>query len=163
MSSTLTRWDPFAELASMRSAMDRIFDHSLSRFPSLRTNGEEIAASDLALDVYETNDEFVVKAAVPGIDPKDVDISVDDDVLTIRGDYERRDQVDEDRYLRRELHWGGFARQLRLPPTVDAEHANASFENGILTLTLPKKPEARARVIKITPHGVIAGPDKAKN
>jgi len=162
MSSTLTRWDPFAELASMRSAMDRIFDHSLSRFPSFRGNGEELGTPEVALDLYETNDEFVVKAAVPGIDPKDVDISVDEDVLTIRGEYERRGQVDEDRYLRRELHWGSFARQLRLPPTVDAEHASASFENGILTLTLPKKPEARARVIKITPQGMITAPDEAK-
>ncbi len=155
MPTTLTRWDPFAELANMRSTMDRIFDHSPGRFPSFRNDGDELSTAGLALDVYESNDEFVVKAAVPGIDPKDVDISVDEDVLTIKGAYAQREQVDEERYLRRELRWGNFARQLRLPPTVDADHASATFENGILTLTLPKKAEARARVIKITPQGVI--------
>ena len=89
------------------------------------------------------------------MDPKDVDISIDEDVLTIKGEYNQREEVDEDRYLRRELHWGGFSRQLRLPPTVDAGKADAMFENGVLTLKLPKKPESRTKVIHITPKGVI--------
>jgi len=120
--------------------------------PAIFRNGEDLGVSNLSLDVYETPENFVVKAAVPGMAPEDVDISVEDDVLTIKGEHEQKEEVTEDNYLRHELRWGSFQRSLRLPPTVDAEKADAAFENGVLTLTLPKKPEARARSIKITPH-----------
>ena len=145
MPGNLTRWDPANDLANMRSAMDRLFDRPFGRMPAIFRNGEELGMSNLNLDVYETPENFVVKAAVPGMAPEDVDISVEDDVLTIKGEHEQKDEVNEDHYLRHELRWGSFQRSLRLPPTVDAEKADASFENGVLTLTLPKKPEARAR------------------
>jgi HSP20 family protein len=146
-----------AELASMRNVMDRLFDQSFGRLPAFRGVGEDFGPATLGLDVYETNDEFVVRAAVPGVDPKDIDITVEEDVLTIRGEFQAKDEVQEDHYLRRELRYGSFQRSLRLPPTVEAEKAQASFEHGMLKLTLPKKPEARARSIKITPQGVIGG------
>ncbi|MFN0146728.1 MAG: Hsp20/alpha crystallin family protein [Dehalococcoidia bacterium] len=155
MATTLTRWDPFSELASMRSVMDRLFDQSFGRFPALRNGGEELGAAALGLDVFETNEEYVVKAAIPGVDPKDVDIQVEDDVLTIKGEFQQKDEANEENYLRRELRYGAFQRSLRLPPTVDAEKAAASFEHGVLKLTLPKKAEARAKTIKITPTGVL--------
>jgi HSP20 family protein len=157
MPNTLTRWDPFAEMTAMRSMMDRLFDQSFGRFPALARNGEELGSATLGLDVYETGEDLVVKAAVPGIDPKDIDISVDDDILTIKGEFDQRDEVNEDGWLRRELRYGSFHRQLRLPPTVDAEKAQATFEHGVMKLTLPKKPEARSRSFKITPQGVIEG------
>lgn len=157
MATSLTRWDPFAEMGAMRSMMDRLFDTSLGRFPVLARTGEDLGTATLGLDVFETGDEFVVKAAVPGVDPKDVDISVEDDVLTIRGEFNQRDEVNDEGWLRRELRYGSFNRQLRLPPTVDAEKAEATFEHGVLKLTLPKKAEARARSFKITPQGVIEG------
>jgi HSP20 family protein len=141
----------------MRTMMDRLFDQSLGRFPALARTGEELGSATLGLDVYETGDDLVVKAAVPGVDPKDVDISVDDDILTIKGEFDQRDEVNEDGWMRRELRYGSFHRQLRLPPTVDAEKAQATFENGVMKLTLPKKPEARSRSFKITPQGVIEG------
>lgn len=157
MPNTLTRWDPFAEMTAMRSMMDRLFDQSFGRFPALARNGEELGSATLGLDVYETGEDLVVKAAVPGIDPKDIDISVDDDILTIKGEFDQRDEVNEEGWLRRELRYGSFHRQLRLPPTVDAEKAQATFEHGVMKLTLPKKPEARSRSFKITPQGVIEG------
>lgn len=157
MATTLARWDPFAEMSAMRTMMDRLFDQSLGRFPALARTGEELGSATLGLDVYENGDELVVKAAVPGVDPKDVDISVDDDILTIKGEFDQRDEVNEDGWMRRELRYGSFHRQLRLPPTVDAEKAQATFENGVMKLTLPKKPEARSRSFKITPQGVIEG------
>ncbi|MCC7364982.1 MAG: Hsp20/alpha crystallin family protein [Dehalococcoidia bacterium] len=157
MPTTLTRWDPTAEVASMRGLMDRLFEQSFGRFPAFRPTGEELGASTLGLDVFETNDGYVVKAAVPGVDPKDVDVSVEDDVLTIKGEFQQRDEANDEQYLRRELRYGSFQRSLRLPPTVDAERAEAQFEHGVLKLTLPKKPEARARSIKITPQGVVDG------
>jgi HSP20 family protein len=155
MATTLTRWDPFGELANMRSVMDRMFNQPLGRFPALRNAGEDLGAASLGLDVIETNEEYVVKAAIPGVDPKDVDIQVDDDVLTIKGEFQQKDEVNEENYLRRELRYGSFQRSLRLPPTVDAEKAAAVFEHGVLKLTLPKKAEAKAKSIKITPTGVL--------
>lgn len=156
MPTAVTRWDPSSEMASMRNMMDRLFEQSFGRLPSFR-GSEELGPANLNLDVVENGDSFVVKAAVPGIDPKDIDISVDDDVLTIKGEFQHKDETNEDNYIRRELRYGSFQRQLRLPPTVDAENAKADFEHGMLKLTLPKKPEARARSIKITPQGVIDG------
>lgn len=160
MPANVTRWDPAVEMANMRSFMDRIFDQSFGRFPGFRTAGEDFGAANLGLDVYETGDEYVIKAQVPGIKPEDVDISVEDDVLTIRGEFSQKDEVNEDQYLRRELRYGSFQRSLRLPPTVEAEKAKAAFEHGVLKLTLPKRPEARARSIKITPQGVLEGEAK---
>jgi HSP20 family protein len=153
---TLVRWDPFTEIANMRSAFDRMFDETFPRLVQAR-NGEDIASGSLGIDVYETPEEMVVKAAVPGVDPNDVDISVEEDVLTIRGDSRHESEVKEENYLRRELRYGSFGRSLRLPPTVDPDNASATFEHGILKLTFPKKPEAKARSIKITPRGVIEG------
>lgn len=155
MATALTRWDPSADFAAMRNLMDRFFDQPFPRF-SFR-NGEELGNATLSLDVVENGDTYVLKAAIPGVDPKDVDISVDDDVLTIRGEFNKQEESGDETYLRRELRYGAFERQLRLPPTVDPEKAEAAFEHGILKLTLPKKPEARARSIKITPQGVIEG------
>lgn len=153
MATALTRWDPAADFAAMRNVMDRLFDQPFTRLPF--RGSEDLGATSLTLDVVETGENFVVKAAVPGVDPKDVEISVDDDVLTIRGEFNKQEESSDESYLRREIRYGSFQRQLRLPPTVDAEKAQAAFENGLLKLTLPKKPEARARSIKITPQGVI--------
>lgn len=156
MPTAITRWDPTAEMTNMRTMMDRLFEQSFGRLPAFR-GSEELGPLSLGLDVVENGESFVVKAAIPGVEPKDVDISIDDDVLTIRGAFEKKEETKDENYIRRELRYGSFERQLRLPPTVDAEKAKADFEHGMLTLTLPKKPEAKARSIKITPQGVIDG------
>jgi len=159
MATALTRWDPAADFAAMRNLMDRVFEGSFPRLPALR-NGEDLGPANLTLDVIETSDSFVIKAAIPGVEPKDVEISVEDDVLTIKGEFEHKEEASEENYLRREIRYGSFQRQLRLPPTVDAEKADARFEHGMLRLSLPKKPEARARSIKITPQGVLNGQEQ---
>jgi HSP20 family protein len=151
--STLVRWDPSAEFNSLRTAMDRLFEQSFGRTPNGRS--EDLETRTLSLDVIETNSDFVVKAAIPGVDPKDVEITINDDVLSISGQYKTASEEKEQSYLRRELHWGQFHRALKLPPTVEADKANAKFEHGMLELTLPKRPEARSRSLKITPQGVI--------
>lgn len=156
MATALTRWDPAADFAAMRNVMDRLFDQGFGRFPALR-NGEDLGPASLSMDVVENGDSYVVRAAIPGVDPNDVDISVEEDVLSIKGEFTHREETEGENYLRREIRSGSFNRQLRLPPTVDPEKAEAKFEHGMLTLTLPKKPEARARSIKITPNGVIDG------
>ncbi|MBM3945490.1 MAG: Hsp20/alpha crystallin family protein [SAR202 cluster bacterium] len=154
--ASLTRWDPMAELASMRSVMDRLFDSRSSRLAAPR-DGEDFESGALNLDVVENGNEFIVKAALPGIDPKDVDIAVEDDVLTIKGESRQEEETADQHYLRRELRYGSVQRQLRLPPAVDAERAEARFEHGILKLTLPKRPEARSRSFKIQPRDAIEG------
>jgi HSP20 family protein len=155
MATALTRWDPAADFAAMRNVMDRLFDQPLVR--TLRS-GEDLGNPTLSLDVIENGETYVIKAAVPGVDPKDGEISVDEDVLTIRGEFTKQEETSEENYLRREIRSGSFQRQLRLPPTVEPEKAEATFENGLLKLSIPKKPEARARSIKITPNGVIDAP-----
>lgn len=155
MANTLTRWDPSSEFAAMRNVMDRLFEQPFNRLP-FRAN-EDLGNTNLSLDVVENGDTYVIKAAVPGVDPKDVEISVDEDILTIRGEFSREEESKDENYIRREIRSGTFQRQLRLPPTVEPEKAQASFENGLLKLSIPKKPEARARSIKITPQGVIEG------
>lgn len=155
MATALTRWDPSADFAAMRNMMDRFFDQPLGRLPF--RGSEDLATANLSLDVVETGDTFVIKAAVPGVDPKDVEISVDEDVLTIRGEFNKQEETKDENYIRREIRTGSFQRQLRLPPTVEPEKATATFEHGLLTLSIPKKAEARARSIKITPQGVIEG------
>ena len=154
MPSTIARWDPAQEFAGLRTAMDRLFDQRFSRLPGLR-GSDELNAAALGVDIYETGTEYIVKAAIPGVEPSDVDISVEDDVLTIKGESKKEQGEAGDNWIRRELSFGSFQRSLRLPPTIEAEKAQATFENGVLKLTLPKRPEARARSIKITPSGVV--------
>lgn len=151
--STLVRWDPTSEFTSLRSAMDRLFEQSFGRTANGRS--DELETRTLSLDVIETNADFVVKAAIPGVDPADVEITINDDVLTIAGQYKSEAEEKDQAYIRRELHWGQFHRSLKLPPTVEADKTNAKFEHGMLELTLPKRPEARSRSLKITPQGVI--------
>lgn len=157
MVTTLTRWDPFAELGTLRQMMDRMLE-GFSRMPLWRPSEDGLEAATLPVDVVETKDAYIVKAAVPGVEPKDVHIEVDEDVLTIRGEFAHEEEHEGQSVIRRELQYGPFQRSLRLPPTVDVDRAEASFEHGMLRLTLPKRPEARARTIRITP--VVEGERK---
>jgi HSP20 family protein len=161
MASALTRWEPYNDLVNIRSLMERVFGQPIGGQPALA--GEDLDSGSFGMNVYENGDSLVVEAAVPGVDPKDVDISVDDDVLTIRGESHEEVEHKEDQWLRREFRRGSLHRQLRLPPTIDAEQAQAKFENGLLRLTFPKKPEARSRSLKITPEGVRSGATEAPN
>jgi len=161
MAASLVRWDPFRDLAGFRQAMDRMFEDTLGR-ASGRNSEDELGAWTLSIDVAEDNDEYVVSAAVPGVSPEDIEIGIDDDVLTISGEFEDKRKKEAKNYVRQELRYGSFRRSLRLPPTVDVEKAKAEFEHGMLTLHLPKRPEAKARSIKITPQGVLEGSKAAK-
>ena len=154
MATSIMRWDPAAEFNQLRDTMERLFNN-FGRWPVVRDEG--LGAHTLAVNVYETPDAYVVTAAVPGVKPEDVDVSIEDGVLTIKGEFRWQDNVDEQHFLRRELHYGAFERSLRLPPSVDFDNAEATFENGMLTLNLPKRPESRPRSIKITPKGAIEG------
>ena len=145
--SSLVRWEPFRDLISLREAMDRLFEESFVR-PEVGRLARP-AIGTLAVDMYQTDDAVVVKSAIPGIDPKDLDITITDDILTIKGETKTEEEVKEEHYIRRERRYGAFSRSLAIPVPVVADKAEAEFENGVLTLTLPKAEEVKPKAIKV--------------
>jgi HSP20 family protein len=148
--NNLTRWDPFREMMAMRSAMDRIFDRTLSAPDSWM----EPDSWNMALDVAETENEFLVKASLPGIKPEDLEITYDSNVLTIKGETEEEKNVDEKRYHLRERRYGSFSRNISLPASVKQDAIEATYEAGVLTLHLPKAEEAKPKRIQIKNGGI---------
>lgn len=140
--ANITRWEPFQDFMSLRDAMNRLFEDSM-----VRARG--IGGETPAMDVYETDDDVVVKTALPGVKAEDIDITVTGDTLTIKGQFKEEEDVKEENYIRRERRQGSFMRSIALPTFVDADNAEANFEDGILKLTLPKKPEAKAKSIQV--------------
>ncbi len=147
---TLMRWDPIRELRVLERTMDDLF-REFAR-PLLAVEQREWLWAP-AMDMYETDDALVIKMALPGVDPEKVEIRVAGDVLTIRGHVEE-DIVEEGAtYYIRERRTGAFSRSIQLPVPVEVDKAEASFENGILTLTLPKAEEVRPKTIKVLSDG----------
>ncbi len=142
----IRRWEPFSDLMSLREAMDRLFEESFVR-PGRVVPMEY--ARIVPVDVSQTENEVVVKASLPGAKPEDVDISILGDILTIKGESKSEQETKEQDYTRREVRYGAFERQLSLPAPVKAEQAEANFENGILTLRIPKAEEAKPKRIEI--------------
>lgn len=103
----------------------------------------------LAIDVYQTEDEILVKTPIAGVRAEDLDISVTDDVLTVKGERKRDEKIEEADYLVQECYWGSFSRSYILPVPVDAENASASIKDGVLTVTIPKEAKAKTRVIQV--------------
>ncbi len=140
MADQLSRWEPFRDMVTLREAMNRLFEESLVR----PWEGFQAPAPGVSLtvDIYEKENELVVRAAVPGVGPDDLDITVTGDVLTIKGELSAQDEVAEERYHRREFRYGSFCRSVRLPIEVDVNKVDATFKDGILTMAFPK-PEAK--------------------
>jgi HSP20 family protein len=142
--SNLTRWEPAREMMTLREAMDRLFDDAFTRPLSIRDGW-----TAPAIDMYQTDDEIVVKASLPGFNADDVQINITGDVLTLRGEVKHDEEKKEKAWHMREQRWGSFERSVALPTPVVADRANADFENGILTITLPKAEEAKPRSISV--------------
>lgn len=143
--SNLTRWEPVREMMTLREAMDRLFDDAFTRPVSLRDGGW----SSPAIDMYQTDDDVVVKAALPGFKADEVQINVTGDVLTLRGEMKHEEEKKDKAWHIREQRWGSFERSIALPTAVKADKAAADFENGILTVTLPKAEEVKPRTISV--------------
>ncbi|MGH2593628.1 MAG: Hsp20/alpha crystallin family protein [Anaerolineae bacterium] len=146
MSNGIIRWEPFREMVTLREAMNRLFEDSFVRpiagwmpFDSLQ----------LALDVIDSKDDVIVKATLPGVKPEDLDITLSGDILTIKGERKAEHKTEGANYIRQERRYGAFERALTLPTQVVADKARTEFENGVLTLTLPKAEEVKPKVIKI--------------
>ena len=149
----ITRWDPFAEMASLRNTLDRMFDD----FRPVRAFGNGGQAGDLyfPVDLFETGDEVVVKASLPGVKPEDIDISIHGQVLTLKANSEQEDEEKAENWYRRERRSGTWMRQLTLPAEVNAERANAAFDQGVLRLSLPKAESAKPKTIKVSAQPVL--------
>ena len=143
--TNLTRWDPFGDL---RSTMDRLFDEGFSRPWRLMPPPAEFDAL-VPVEVSETEDAIELKASLPGVTPEEVDISVADGVLTIKAEHKESTEDKKRDFYRREIRYGSFHRVLSLPVSVDADKAEARFENGVLHLTLPKAESIRPKQIKV--------------
>ena len=144
--SNLTRWEPAREMMTLREAMDRLFDDAFTRPFSIR--GER-GGSSPAIDMYQTDGEVVVKAALPGIKTDEVQINVTGDMLTIKGETKQEEEKKDRSWHMREQRWGVFERSVMLPTGVNSDQAKADFENGILTITLPKSEQARSKTITV--------------
>ena len=148
MANAIERWEPFKEMMSLREAMNRLVEDSFIR-PGGWLAPFDGDALGIATDVIETKDAIIVKASVPGIKPDDIDVSVTGDVLTIKGETASDEKIEQGSYLRQVRRFGKFARSLTLPTLVTADKADAKFEHGVLTLTLPKAEQAKPKSIKV--------------
>jgi HSP20 family protein len=142
---TLTRFEPFRGATALQDQVNRLFSDVFER------KGEESSLTAWApsVDIYETEHELVVKADLPEVDPKDLDIRVENNILTIRGERQFEKNVNEENYLRVERAYGSFARSFSLANTVNSEAIKADYQNGVLTLSIPKREEAKPKQIKV--------------
>ena len=142
--SNLLRWEPAREMMTLREAMDRLFDDAFTHPLSLR-DGWSVPA----IDMFQTENEIVVKVALPGIKPEAVQINITGDVLHIKGEMRYEDEKKEKSWHIREQRMGAFERAVALPTEVVTDQAKAEFENGVLAITLPKAEEVKPKTINI--------------
>jgi len=142
---TMMRWEPFRDMVTLRNAMDRLFEESFVR-PSLLFPE---SVGEFAVDMFQTDNDVIIKAALPGIRPEDTDISISGDMVTIKAERKEDQEVKEEDYLYKEHRYGSFTRTITLPMSVQTGKAEANFEDGMLTLRLPKAEEVKPKQIKI--------------
>ncbi|MBM4429797.1 MAG: Hsp20/alpha crystallin family protein [Chloroflexi bacterium] len=144
--ASLIKWEPLGDMVSLRDAMDRLFEESFVR---MRGWPSPFGVEPLAIDMYETADSVVVKTAIPGVKSEDLEISITGNLLTIKGETKVEEKVEKTNYIRQERRYGSFQRSVQIPGSVVSDKAEAAFENGVLTLTVPKSEEAKPKTIKV--------------
>lgn|SRR5262249_55639618 len=149
--ANITRWDPFNELTSLQNRMNQLFSQSFPSFGLGRRVDQPLTASNFVppVDVYEDEHSITVQAEVPGIDEKDLDVRLENNVLTISGERKMENEEKQDNFHRIERSYGRFSRSFTLPSIVDTDRVNAQFENGVLKVMIAKREEARPKQIKI--------------
>jgi HSP20 family protein len=143
----IVKWEPFRDLLSTQREFDRLFREAFSPW-----FGEtELSTRSWAppVDIYETDNDIVLKAELPGVDPKDVEVRVEDNTLYLKGERKHEKEVKEQNYHRVERSYGSFARSFSLPNSINADKVKAEYKDGLLTLTMPKREEAKPKTIKI--------------
>jgi len=149
---SLTRWEPFRGVSTLQDQINRVFE-------GLTTgagNDSALTTWSPAVDIYETEHELVVKADLPDVDEKDLDVRVENNILTIHGERKFEKKVNEDNYLRVERAYGSFSRSFSLANTVNTDAIKAEYRNGVLTLTIPKREEAKPKQIKVNVNTAAA-------
>ncbi len=143
----LVRWDPFKDLLTLQEEFNRFFEDQLAK----RIGGEELASTSWVppVDIYEDENNIVVKADLPGMDQKDIEVKVENNTLIIKGEKKFEDEEKKENYHRIERFYGAFQRAFTLPDTVDVEKIKANYKNGVLEITVPKKPEKKPKQIKV--------------
>jgi HSP20 family protein len=143
----IIRWDPFRDLATLRERMNRLFEEAYS------SRGEEkdmvSSAWNPSVDIYEKENEIVLKAEVPGIDENDIEIKIEDNTITLNGERKFEKETKEENYHRIERSYGSFYRSFTLPQNINQDKIKAESENGILKITMPKKAELKPKKVKI--------------
>jgi HSP20 family protein len=143
----IIRWDPFRDLVTIRDKMNRLFEDAVTQ----RGEEKELVASSWApaVDIYEDESQLVLTAEIPGLSEKDVEIKIEDNVLSIQGERKLEKETREENYHRIERAYGSFYRSFTLPNYVDEDKIRAEHENGVVKITMPKKAELKPRKVKI--------------
>jgi HSP20 family protein len=156
MRATLTHFQPFRGVTTLQDQINRLFNETLDR----SSDEANLTPWAPAVDIYETEQNLVVKADLPDIKPEELDIRVENNILTIRGERKFEKSVNENNYLRVERSYGSFSRSFSLANTVNTEAIQADYKNGVLTLSIPKREEAKPKQIKVrveSPAAAAAG------
>jgi HSP20 family protein len=143
----IVRWEPFRDLVTTQDNFNRLFNETFRSLFDGPESGVQTWAP--AVDIYENAQNLVLKAELPGFDPKDVEVRVEDGTLHLKGERKFESDVKKENYHRIERSYGSFARTFSLPSSVNADNVTAEYKDGVLTLTLPKKEEAKPKTIKI--------------
>jgi HSP20 family protein len=142
--NSISRWEPFRGISTLQDQVNRLFENSFDG-----RSESSIASWAPAVDVHETENELVVTADIPGVNEKDVDVRVENNMLTISGERKTETNVKDDNYLRVERSYGSFSRSFSLPNTVNTEGIAAEYKNGVLSVRLPKREETKPRQVKV--------------
>ena len=145
----IVRWQPFCDLMATERGFDRLFRDAFSSVLPVREGEFPTRAWAPAVDICENENNIVLKAELPGVDPKDVEVRVEDNTLYLKGERKFEKDTKEENYHRIERSYGSFARSFALPNSIDAEKVAAEYKDGLLTLTLPKREETKPKTIKI--------------
>ncbi|MGB9906124.1 MAG: Hsp20/alpha crystallin family protein [Candidatus Saccharicenans sp.] len=144
----ITKWDPFRDIMVLRDRMNRLFEDLVSS-PKFEDTDIIQSTWSPAVDIYETENELVLTAELPGVEEKDVEIKVEDNTLSLKGERKFEKETREENYHRIERAYGSFYRSFSLPNYVDQDKISAEYENGLLKIHMPKKPEVKPRKVKI--------------
>src|SRR4051812_48774810 len=147
--TAITHWDPFRGLTSLQDQVNRLFDSTVQG----RSGQADLATWAPAVDIYEGENELIAKVDLPGVSESDIDLRVENNMLTIRGERKFEKSVNEENYLRVERAYGSFTRTFSLPNTVNPDGINASYNHGVLTVHMPKREESKPKQVKINVSG----------
>ncbi len=145
----IVRWQPFSTMMAAEREFDRLFRDPFTAFGGEREAEPSTRPWAPAVDIFETENSIVLKAELPGIDPKDVEVRVEDNTLYLKGERKFEKETKDENYHRVERSYGSFARSFSLPNSIDADKVVAEYKDGVLNLTLPKREEAKPKTIRI--------------